>query len=401
MPTVGRLTLTRFRNYRLARVDVDDRAVVVCGPNGAGKTNLLEALSFLSPGRGLRRAKLPEIALSGAPTASEHEANAGSHNDGRGWAVAATLVGPTGTTAVGTGWDPAINDKSGRDRRLLRIDGQPARTQTALVDHVSVLWLTPQMDRLFIDGGSGRRRFLDRLVFGFDTGHAGRLTRYERALRERARLLREGVRDPSWLTALEDQLATTGVAVTAARQEAIDRLNQACRHAIGPFPRAHLAMVGILDSWLTEHPALLIEDTIRERLRDQRASDAESGSAGIGPHRSDVMIGLYTENGSVIPADRCSTGEQKALLLAMVLANARLLAARPTGPPVLLLDEVVAHLDANRRQTLFYEILALGSQAWLTGTDAPLFAPLKDRAQFITITAGQASTMDSGARFEV
>jgi DNA replication and repair protein RecF len=401
MPTIGRLTLTRFRNYRLARVDVDNRAVVVCGPNGAGKTNLLEALSFLSPGRGLRRAKLPEIALSDTPAAGAHEAKAESDDPGQGWAVAATLVGPTDTTTIGTGWNPAINDKSGRDRRLLRIDGQPARTQTALVDHLSVLWLTPQMDRLFIDGSSGRRRFLDRLVFGFDTGHAGRLARYERALRDRARLLREGVRDPSWLTALEDQLATTGVAVTAARRETVDRLHQACRRTIGPFPRAHLAMVGTLDSWLAERPALLVEDTVRGRLRDQRVSDAESGSAGIGPHRSDVMMGLYAENGTVIPADRCSTGEQKALLLAMVLANARLLAALPTGPPVLLLDEVVAHLDADRRRTLFCEILALGGQAWLTGTDVPLFAPLKDRAQFIMIAAGQASTMDSGARFEV
>ncbi len=398
-PAVTRLTLTRFRNYRSARIEVDARPVVLCGPNGAGKTNLLEALSFLSPGRGLRRARLPEIAFgaSGTTTTPEPEAS----EAGTGWAVAATLAGVAGVTTIGTGWEPTPSDKAGRDKRLLRIDGQPIRTQTVLAEHLSLLWLTPQMDRLFVEGSGGRRRFLDRLVFGFDAGHAGRLARHEHVLRERARLLREGVRDQSWLAALEDQLATTGVAVAAARRETVQRLNRACAAAVGPFPRAELAVSGVLDSWLDERPALLVEDTVRLRLRDQRSADAESGNAAVGPHRSDFLVGLRTANGSVAPADRCSTGEQKALLLAIVLANARLLAELPTGPPLLLLDEVAAHLDADRRSALFREVLALGGQAWLTGTDAPLFAPLKDDAQFVSIAGGQPSTMDSSGRFEV
>lgn len=397
MPSVTRLTLTRFRNYRSARLEVDARPVVLCGANGAGKTNLLEALSFLSPGRGLRRTRLPEIAFGASGTPQPEP----DPEPGTGWAVAATLTEGSGITTIGTGWDPTVGEKSGRDRRLLRIDGQPVRNQTVLAEHLSLLWLTPQMDRLFVEGSGGRRRFLDRLVFGFDAGHAGRLARHDHTLRERTRLLREGIRDPSWLTALEDQLATTGVAVAAARRDVVRRLNRACAAAVGPFPRAQLALSGTVDAWLDDRPALLVEDAVRRRLREQRAADAESGSAAVGPHRSDFVVGLGSGHGGVVPADRCSTGEQKALLLSIILANARLLADLPAGPPLLLLDEVVAHLDADRRRALFREILALGGQAWLTGTDAPLFAPLKDEAQFVSIEAGRASTMDSTARFEV
>jgi DNA replication and repair protein RecF len=403
MPAVTRLTLTRFRNYRAARIEVEARPVVLCGPNGAGKTNLLEALSFLSPGRGLRRARLPEIVTDGTESDAAPPDPSPAPKAGNGWAVAATLSGTPGVAVIGTGWEPGTGSPGtpGRERRLLRIDGQPVRTQTVLAGHLSLLWLTPQMDRLFVEGSGGRRRFLDRLVFGFDAGHAGRLARYEHALRERARLLREGVRDPSWLAALEDQMATTGVAVTAARREAVQRLNRACAAAIGPFPQAELAVSGVVEGWLDERPALLVEDAVRLRLREQRSADAESGSAAVGAHRSDVLVSLRTGSAGMMPADRCSTGEQKALLLAIVLANARLLAELPTGPPLLLLDEVVAHLDADRRAALFREVMALGGQAWLTGTDAPLFAPLKDEAQFVSIVAGRPSTMDSDGRIEV
>ena len=407
-PAVTRLTLTRFRNYRSARIEVEVRPVVLCGPNGAGKTNLLEALSFLSPGRGLRRARLPEILFGVSGTAPPPPPDTGVAADPEapgeaGWAVAATLAGVTGVAVIGTGWEPVAEGarNAGRERRLLRIDGQPVRTQTALAEHLCVLWLTPQMDRLFVEGSGGRRRFLDRLVFGFDAGHAGRLARHEHALRERARLLRDGVPDRSWLEALEDQMATSGVAVAAARREAVQRLNRACAAGIGPFPRATLAVTGTLDSWLDERPALLVEDAARLRLREQRSADAGSGSAAVGPHRSDFLVGLGAGGTGSVPADRCSTGEQKALLLAIVLAHARLLAELPTGPPLLLLDEVVAQLDADRRRALFREILALGSQAWLTGTDAPLFAPLAGAAQFVSIAAGQATRMDSVGRFEV
>ena len=377
MPAVTRLTLTRFRNYRLMRLTATPQPVVLCGLNGAGKTNLLEALSFLSPGRGLRRARLDEIE-NGPPAAGQAQ----------GWAVAATLDTATGPLELGTGCEPP----PAKERRVVRIDGQPARGQTVLAEHLSLLWLTPQMDRLFVEGATGRRRFLDRLVFGFDPAHAGRLNRYEHALRERARLLRDGVRDDAWLGALENQMATTGVAVAAARREVAARLNIACAAGIGPFPQAELTVTGPLESDLNHQPALPVEDRMRARLREARRDDAESGGAVTGPHRGDFLI-FYrkTLNTPPRPAESCSTGEQKALLLAIVLANARLLAAKPTGAPLLLLDEVAAHLDADRRAALFQEILALEAQAWLTGTDAALFAPLRHKAQFLAITDNQAT----------
>ena len=370
MPAVTRLTLTRFRNYLSARLDVGPEPVVLTGVNGAGKTNLLEALSFLSPGRGLRRARLEEVERTPHPGAPE------------GWAVAATL---SNGVEIGTGSVPG----AARERRQVRIDGQTARGQTALAGQLAVLWLTPQMDRLFLEGSGGRRRFLDRLVFGFDAAHAGRLSRYEHAMRERGRLLREGGRDTGWLTALEDQMATGGVAVAAARREVAARLSAACAAGIGPFPRAELGVTGALEDRLAEQPALPVEDEYRRRLRDGRRADAETGGAALGPHRSDFQVRWRKGDGPPLAAESCSTGEQKALLLAIVLANARLLASGPAGPPLLLLDEVAAHLDSGRRAALFEEILALGGQAWLTGTDDALFEPLKYRARFISVSDGR------------
>ena len=233
MPAVTRLTLTRFRNYAAARLEAGPEPVVLTGANGAGKTNLLEALSFLSPGRGLRRARLDEVESAPHPGAPQ------------GWAVAASLASGV---EIGTGSVPG----AARERRQVRIDGQTARSQTALAEHLSVLWLTPQMDRLFIEGGGGRRRFLDRLVFGFDPAHAVRLNRYEHAMRERGRLLREGKRDSGWLAALENQMATGGVAVAAARREVAARLSAACAAGIGPFPRAELGVTGTLEGQLAD-----------------------------------------------------------------------------------------------------------------------------------------------------
>ena len=371
MPAIARLTLTRFRNYRSARIETGPEPVVLTGANGAGKTNLLEALSFLSPGRGLRRARLDEVELT-------------PHSDPpEGWAVAAGL---SNGVEIGTGSVPG----SARERRQVRIDGQTAKSQTALAEHLSVLWLTPQMDRLFLEGSGGRRRFLDRLVFGFDAAHAGRLNRFEHAMRERGRLLREGRRDPGWLAALEDQMATGAIAVAAARREVTARLTAACAAGLGPFPRAELGVTGTLESQLADQPALPVEDEYRRRLRESRRADAEAGGALLGPHRSDFEVRWRKGDGPTLAAESCSTGEQKALLLAIVLANARLLAERPTGPPLLLLDEVAAHLDSGRRTALFEEILALGGQAWLTGTDDALFEPLKGRARFISVSDGRA-----------
>jgi DNA replication and repair protein RecF len=350
---VTRLTLTRFRSYEHARLEPGRASVVLTGPNGAGKTNLLEAVSFLVPGRGLRGARLADIQRLG--TAAEG-----------GWAVAARLEAPLGPVEIGTGAGEG-------ERRVVRIDGQPAKGQTALADHVAAVWLTPQMDRLFLESASGRRRFLDRLVFGFDPAHAGRLARYEHALRERARLLRDGRMDDAWLTGLEDQLATSGIAVAAARVSVVDRLRAAAARAQGPFPAAGLIAEGMAEDLLAAGPALAAEDALRQTLRDGRREDAASGSTAAGPHRSDLAVRHTAKD---MPAALCSTGEQKALLIAIVLANARLLAAERGAPPLLLLDEVAAHLDAERRDALFRELDTLGVQAWMSGTDPSDFDTL-------------------------
>lgn len=365
---VTRLTVTRFRTYEAARYDGDRRPVVLVGPNGAGKTNLLEALSFLSPGRGLRGARLTEVQRIGSPP-------------DQGWAVAAVVDTPHGPVDLGTGREPGEGE-----RRAVRVGGQLARGQTALAEHATVVWLTPPMDRLFLEGASGRRRFLDRLVFGFDPAHAGRLNRYDHALRERARLLRDGRGDDGWLDGLEDQMATTGVAVGAARRDVVERLQRACARAAGPFPGAALAVAGPVETWLGEGPALVAEETMRRVLRDGRRADAETGGAAVGPHRSDFAV---RHEGKDMPAALCSTGEQKALLIAIVLANARLLAAERGAAPLLLLDEVAAHLDAVRREALFTAILALGAQAWMTGTDAAAFYPLGADMQLFRVSDGR------------
>lgn len=373
---VTRLTLTRFRCYERVRLVTDPVPVVLTGRNGAGKTNLLESLSLLVPGRGLRRARMAELERTGSEG---------------GWAVAATVETRLGPVEIGTGSRPGAVGESG-ERRVVRIDGQTERSQTALADHLSMIWLTPQMDRLFLEGSSGRRHFLDRLAFGFDPAHAGRLTRFERGQRERARLLRAGNFDDAWLSALEEVMATSGVAVSAARRDLVARLGTACAQATGPFPRPLLGLAGPLEERLASQPALMVEDWVRERLRAARRDDAESGGAVTGPHRADLEVRFHPEGavgGRGVPAALCSTGEQKALLIAIVLANARLMAAEPLGPPILLLDEVAAHLDAWRRGALFEEIVALGCQAWLTGTDAALFAPLGRLVRHFHIEAAQ------------
>jgi DNA replication and repair protein RecF len=361
---VTRLDLSDFRCYRAARIDLDARPVVLAGPNGAGKTNLLEAVSFLAPGRGLRRARLTEIDRIGGSGA---------------WAMAATVSTAAGPVAIGTGRDP---EGEGRERRLVRVDGMPQRGQAMLAGIMGVVWLTPQMDRLFLEGSPGRRRFVDRLVFGFDPDHAGRVAAYEHALRERGRLLRERAFDRAWFDAVESQLAGQGVAIAAARRELAAAIDHAAAEGVGPFPLPRLAMAGQVEEWLDEMPALAVEDRLREALAAGRRGDAESGGAAAGPHRSDLKVRHAAKE---MPAEQCSTGEQKALLLAIVLADVRLQAAARGVPPILLLDEVAAHLDQERRTHLYDEILALGVQAWLTGTDAELFAPLAGAAQHFRV----------------
>jgi DNA replication and repair protein RecF len=276
---------------------------------------------------------------------------------------------------------------------VVRIDGENARGQAALGEVIGVTWLTPQMDRLFIEGPSARRRFLDRLVLGLDPAHAARVSSYEHAMRERSRLLRDGQTsnrpgDPVWLEAIEETVAAQGVAVAAARRDAVERLDAACAAADGPLPRARLSLQGTLETWLDELPALAAEERFRAALKDSRAADAAAGGATIGPHRSDLAV-AHAEKG--IPAESMSTGEQKALLISIVLAHARLQRRTRGEPPLLLLDEVAAHLDAARRDALFATLLDLESQVWLTGTDAAIFAPLRHAARFLSVSDGALS----------
>ena len=344
---VRRLTMTNFRNYESARLSVDRRPVVLTGANGAGKTNLLEALSFLVPGRGLRRAALDKVARHGGPET---------------WSVAASLDGAEGPVELGTGIVAPADDSA--RRRAVRIDGADAASQSDLARHVAMSWLTPEMDRLFDAGASERRRFLDRLVSGFDRDHAARIGRYERAMRERNRLLkRDGPRgDGAWLDAIETEMAESGVAVAAARRSLVGRLGAHCRDEAGAFPAAAIAVEGAVEGMLEGSPALAVEDAVRERLAALRGVDGEAGRASFGVHRSDLACTHVAKN---CPAALCSTGEQKALL-----------------------DEIAAHLDRDRRASLFDSVLALGVQAWMTGTEPGTFAPLGDRAQRFAVAGG-------------
>jgi DNA replication and repair protein RecF len=408
-----RLVLTDFRNYRSARLDFGRATgggpeilpVVLTGPNGAGKTNLLEAMSFLSPGRGLRNARLSDIDRRGGPANGpgiSAPGNGIAEPAGMGWAVAATVAtrrGPLsiGTGRIGTGRDATAmglrpTGLSSGERRAVRIDGEPVRGQSALGERLGVLWLTPQMDRLFLEGPEGRRRLMDRLVLGLDPAHAARVARYEQALRERARLLRAtlhgGRNDPAWLAALEDIMAAEGIAVAAARRDAIDRLDRVCAAAEGAFPRARLSVVGTVEGWLDDMPALATEERFRAMLAERRPGDALSGGAATGPHRSDLAV-VHADKG--IAAEAASTGEQKALLIAILLAQAQLQRAVRGEPPLLLLDEMAAHLDRARREALFEIVAGLGSQAWITGTDPALFAPLRGAARFLSVNDGELS----------
>ncbi len=372
---VVRLALTDFRNYRSARLELAAGPVVLTGPNGAGKTNLLEAVSFLSPGRGLRNARLSDIDRRGA----------GAEGAAAGWAVAATAETRRGPVAIGTGRIATGRDEAAAERRIVRIDGEPAKSQAALGERLGIVWLTPQMDRLFLEGPGGRRRLLDRLVFGLDPAHAGRVAAYEQAMRERSRLLRDGVSDPAWLAGLEAVMAEQGTAVAAGRRDAVERLDRECASADGPFPHARLSLSGTISDWLGAMPALAVEERFAAALAANRAADAAAGGATLGPHRADLAV-MHQEKS--VPAELASTGEQKALLIAIVLAHARLQRAVRGEPPLLLLDEVAAHLDAHRRAALFDIVAELRSQAWLTGTDAALFAPLRGAARFLSVADG-------------
>ena len=346
-----RLSLTGFRTYPALTWRPEATLIVVTGPNGAGKTNLLEAISLLAPGRGLRGAKIAGVLRDGSPA----------------WAVNGRFDTPEGPVDIGTGTPP----DGAEDRRVFRLDGAAPRNQSEVAARIACVWLTPQMDRLFQEGMSGRRRFLDRLVFAFEPSHAREIAAYETAMTGRGRLLAEGRADLSWLAGLEDAMARHAVAATAARASVIARLNAA--PADGAFPAARLALVCPIGDHLAGHPALETEDWLRARLAESRPRDAASGSAAHGAHRADFAI---ADAATGLPAAHGSTGQQKALLLGLILGHARLLAESRGFAPLLLLDEPLVHLDAARRAALFDTLSRLPVQCFLTGTDVAPFADL-------------------------
>lgn len=359
---VTRLHVTNFRSYRAADLKTSGASVVLAGPNGAGKTNLLDALSLLAPGRGLRGARLAEHIRKGPQAPSEAL-----------WAVAATVRRGDADYEIGTG----LGEQSGgrQDKRAVRLNGVEAKGSAELGEIVQMVWLTPAMDRLFIESASGRRRFLDRLVLGFDASHGRAAGRYETAMRERARLLKYGPRDPSWLDGLEHEMAEAGLDVMRSRRAVVGRLNGDLSERRGAFPAAALTLM----EETYADPASLQDALAKSRIRD-----AESGRTLTGPHLTDLLARHVQKRAD---ARDCSTGEQKALLISIMLAFARELTRERDGlAPLILLDEVAAHLDALRRDALFEEIADLKAQAWMTGTDLSLFE--KARAQIFEVTDG-------------
>ena len=369
---LNKLHLHTFRNYEIADLDLESDAVVLTGPNGAGKTNLLEAVSMLAPGRGLRRARREEVGYLGDEQQIETDCQIPA------WSVFAELNGPQGVASIGTG---SLSGQPERSRRAVKINGVNA-SQADLAQAVTLSWLTPQMDGLFIGSPSARRRFIDRLAIAFDPAHSGRLTRYEKVWRERARLLADGDSDDKWYISLEKTLAETGIAISATRSVLIEDINRESEHLISSFPRVRASLIGQAADWLAEgHPAIEIEDRILYAARQNRLLKS---SHMPGPHETDLVMTYKGQS-----AHLASTGEQKALMIAMVLAHAILQDKRLGRPPILLLDDVAAHLDPARRAELFSLCSDLSGQIWYSGVDTHAFSALCQTAQFINVSHGQ------------
>lgn len=369
MSRVTRLTLADFRSYAALDLHVDAPLVALTGENGAGKTNVLEALSLLAPGRGLRRADYAAMARAGG--------------NGR-FGIAATLSEGDGEARLGTGFEP---DREGGGRPC-RIDGAAVSSASAFADHLRLVWLTPDLDGLFRGAAGDRRRFLDRLVLAVDAGHSTRVNMLERALRSRNRLLDEnGGR--AWLDAVEREVAEAGIAVAAARAETVARLAALIRDKQedgSPFPWADLHLEGEIDELIATRSALEAEDAFRDRLARGRDRDRAAGRTLLGPQASDLSVRHGPKD---IAAAQASTGEQKALLVGLVLSHARLVASMSGLSPLVLLDEVAAHLDPHRRSALYGQLLGLGAQVWMTGADPALFGELPEGAALLHVRPGQ------------
>ena len=369
-PMVRRLSLADFRSYAALDLRVEAPLIALTGENGAGKTNVLEALSMFTPGRGLRRADLGDLARIGGA--------------GR-WAASLELESDGDLVQLGTGIEPA----DGGSTRRCRIDRAPVSSARAFADHLRLVWLTPAMDGLFAGPAGERRRFLDRLVLAVDSDHGTRVNALERALRNRNRLLEEGMRDAAWLDAAEQELAGLALAVSAARLETVTRLAAlitAQRDEASPFPWAEVSLEGEIEQMLPTMPSLEVEDRYRALLRANRGRDAAAGRTLIGPQASDLAVRHGPKQAE---AARCSTGEQKALLVGLVLAHARLVAAMTGMAPLVLLDEIAAHFDPRRRQALYEELGRLGGQVWMTGADPSAFAGMGANAQVFRVFQGQ------------
>ena len=368
---LSRLRLSDFRSWRVLDASFDASLICIAGENGAGKTNLLEAISLLAPGRGLRGARMAEF--------GRQQAGAGLP-----WAVAGRFETRLGAMDIGTGTDPEGHS----ERRVYRLDGQAVRSQAMLAERVAAVWITPQMDRLFQEGASGRRRFLDRLVWALEPGHAREVAAHDSAMAERNRLLGEGRADPSWLAGLEDAMARHAVAVAAARRALMLRLNAelVAGRATGAFPAARLEIACPILGALAETPAVAVEDALRQGLAADRRRDAARGA-----HKADLSLIHMPKS---ISAEFCSTGEQKALLVSVVLAHATLIAEARGFAPLLLLDEVAAHLDPVRREALFAALAGLPAQVFMTGTDLEVFAPLAGLGRLFS--AGDGKLIPAG-----
>src|SRR5258707_8242177 len=371
---IHRLALTHFRNYRAASLQARGDVVVLVGPNGAGKTNCLEAISFLSPGRGLRRATLEDVA----------------DNQGDGsWAVSAEVEGALGLATLGTGIDAPTAEVNGTSRRC-RIDREPVGSATAFGDHLRMVWLTPSMDGLFLGAASERRRFFDRLVLAIDSEHSSRVSALDRSLRSRNRLLEVRNYDDHWCDAIERETAELAVAVAAMRGQTVTKLGAMlrARGEASVFPSADIMLDGWMENALLNEPATAVEDRYREILRASRARDAAAGRTPDGPHLTDLQVIYAPKN---MPARDASTGEHKALPFGLVLAHANLVAEMTGITPLLLLDEVVAHLDPNRRIALFDELKKLGAQVWMTGADPAAFADVADASEIFDVDSGRVA----------
>jgi DNA replication and repair protein RecF len=370
-----RLRLTHFRNHPGLDLVAAGRNVALTGPNGAGKTNILEALSLLTPGRGLRRAAFSDLAQA----------------DGDGsWTVFAELDGANGQAAIGTGTDSSDSEAG----RRCRISGANVPGPGAFADHLRLVWLTPSMDGLFAGPAGDRRRFLDRLVLAVDPEHGARVSAFERALRGRNKLLEEGGADPRWLDAIEHETAELAIAVAAARIDSVARLagliaETRTENAI--FPYAEIALGGWMEDRIASGNAADAEDLYRARLRELRGRDRAAGRTTEGPHASDLSV---RHGPKQMPAELCSTGEQKALLLGLVLAHARLVARLSGATPLVLLDEVAAHLDPDRRAALYGVLSELGAQVWLTGADPAAFAELGPDSALFRVSPGHAERLE-------